>query len=85
LNNLEATSERLELARRTAELAEQQVEVQTTLFQNGRASMLDVVEAIQQFNVAELRVVSTQVDLAQLRLGLEDTTGTLLERLSVEL
>jgi outer membrane protein TolC len=85
LNNLEATSERLELARRTAELAERQVEVQTTLFQNGRATMLDVVEATQQLNVAKLRVVSAQVDLAQLRLALEDTTGTLLERLSVEL
>jgi outer membrane protein TolC len=84
LNNAEAARARLELAKKTAALAERQVEVQSTLFANGATTMLDVVTAIQQRNQAQLRVARARIDILQLRLELEDASGTLLERVSAE-
>lgn len=85
LSNFEAARQRLVLAQRTADLSAKQVEVQSTLFDNGKATMLDVVTAIQDQNEAKLRVARARLDMLQLRYALEDLTGTLLERLSVAL
>ncbi|AWV90312.1 outer membrane protein TolC [Bradymonas sediminis] len=85
LSNFESAQSRLELAKKTATLAERQVEIQSTLFANGNTTMLDVVSAIQQRNQAQLRVASTRVEILKLRLELEEATGTLLERVSAAL
>lgn len=85
LSNFQAARRRLELSQKTAELAARQVEIQTTLFANGTTTMLDVVNALQQQNQAQLRVARARIDILRLRLELEDASGTLLERLSVRL
>lgn len=85
LNNFRAARARLQLAQQTAELAERQVEIQSTLFDNGTTTMIDVVSAMQQHNQARLRIERARVDILQLHIELEEATGGLLERLSVEL
>lgn len=85
LSNFESAQHSLELAKKTATLAERQVEIQSTLFANGTTTMLDVVSAIQQRNQAQLRVARARIDILQIRLELEETTGTLLERVSTQL
>lgn len=85
LSNFESAQNRLELAKKTAALADRQVEIQTTLFANGTTTMLDVVSAIQQRNQAQLRVARARIDILQLRLELEEASGTLLERVSIAL
>jgi len=85
LSNFESAQHRLELAQKTAGLAERQVEIQSTLFANGATTMLDVVSAIQQRNQTQLRVASARIEILRLRLELEEATGTLLERVSATL
>lgn len=85
ISNFQAAQRRLALAQKTADLAARQVEIQTTLFANGTTTMLDVVNALQQQNQARLRIARARIDILRLRLEIEDASGTLLERLSVNL
>ncbi len=85
VHNLQTAKNNLELAKKTADLAAKQVEVQSTLFDNGRATMIDVVTALQDQSEAQLRVAQARLNSLQLALSLQDLTGTLLERLSVKL
>lgn len=84
LENLHAARQQLELARRTAQLAEQNVEYQRDRFENGAATALDVAQTLQEQREAELRVANLRVDIAVRRLALEDLTGELLGRLALE-
>ena len=84
LENLRTARQRLELARETARLAEQNVDYQRTRFDNGAATALDVAQTLQDKREADLRVANLRVELANRRLALDDLTGTLLERLALE-
>ncbi len=82
--SLQTARERLELARRTARLSEQNVEYQRSRYRNGAATALDVAETLQEHREAKLRVANLRVETRRRRIALEDLTGSLLERLTLE-
>lgn len=72
-----AAAHRLELARRTAELARETVEAQTARFDAGKATTLEVTDAIQSLRESEARVVDIQLQIVETQLNVEQLTGTL--------
>jgi outer membrane protein TolC len=70
--SIDAQLERLALARVTAEYARADVDAQSALFDAGRATSLDVVDAIQALSEAELGVVSLQVEVMSQELELRE-------------
>ncbi len=83
LNDVEAARERMEFARETAEYARQNVDAQTARFEVGRGTTFEVVDALQRFQEAELRVVETEVSIVQQLLAIDDLTGELLGKWDV--
>jgi outer membrane protein TolC len=72
------------LARETARLAGENVDYQRARFDNGAATALDVAEALQDQRDAQLQVAQLRAETATRRLALEDLTGTLLGRLTLD-
>ena len=84
IDGLRTVQTRLELARETARLAGENVDYQRARFENGAATALDVAEALQDQREAQLQVAQLRTETATRRLALEDLTGTLLSRLTLE-
>jgi outer membrane protein TolC len=84
VDSLRTAQTRLKLARETARLAGENVDYQRARFDNGAATALDVAEALQDQREAQLQVAQLRAETATRRLALQDLTGTLLGRLTLE-
>ena len=77
LNDLGSSDERLRLARETAALARENVTAQSARFDAGKATTLEIIDALKSFREAEFRVTQLQVERALTQLQLEDASGVL--------
>ena len=72
---------RLELAEKTAEIAQKQVEAETERFQLGVAISVEVQQAEDEWRKARLRTERARVDVAQMEVRRAHATGQLLEQI----
>lgn len=76
--NLQTATQRLELARQTAALAEQNVKTVEDRFELGRATSLEVVQALQRLRESRQRMTSALIDAQIASITLRALTGQLL-------
>ncbi len=80
-----AADQRVTLATKTVDLAQQQVAATRRKYEVGTAIALEVAQAEDTLRQARLRLVRARVDRVQTDVGIDHVTGRLLERLAVRL